>query len=114
MMYTANVVAVVKVNGQVLRENSDTVTLPFGSEFSLLVKNLNSVRIQFSVSIDGKDATDGTKLIVGPNSNIELERFVRNGNLQAGCPNRLGIGLSSSNGRRKWRNIGELGRRTGW
>jgi hypothetical protein len=83
-MYTANVVAVVKVNGQVLRENSDTVTLPFGSEFSLLVKNLNSVRIQFSVSINGKDATDGTKLIVGPNSSVELERFVRNGNLQAG------------------------------
>lgn len=84
MMYQNKLVAAVKVNGKVLRETGDSVTIPFGSEYSLLLKNLDSVRIQVKVSIDGKDATEGTWLIIGPNSSLELERFIRNGNLNSG------------------------------
>jgi hypothetical protein len=84
MMYNDKTVVAVKVNGRVLREQGDTVTLPFGSEFSILLKNLNSVRAQVKVEVDGKDATDGTRLILAPNSTLELERFIRNGNLNAG------------------------------
>lgn len=84
MMYSDKIVAAIKVNGRVLRENGDTVTLPFGAEYSILLKNLNSVRAQVSVSVDGKDATDGSKLIIAPNSSINIERFIKNGNLQAG------------------------------
>lgn len=86
-MFQQNLVACVKVNGQILRESGDLVTLPFGCEYSILVKNLNSVRAQIGISVDGKDATDGTKLIIAPNSSVELERFIKNGNLQVG--NRL-------------------------
>lgn len=83
-MHKESVVVAIKVNGKILRENGDTVSLPFGSEYSILLKNLNSVRTQVKVSVDGTDATGGTSLIIGPNSSIDLERFIRNGNLQSG------------------------------
>lgn len=86
-MYNSSLVVAIKVGGQILRENGDTVTLPFGSEYSVLIKNLNTVRIQAEVSVDGTDATGGTRLVIHPNSSLELERFISNGNLQIG--NRL-------------------------
>jgi hypothetical protein len=70
--------------GKILREQSERVVLPFGSEYSVLLKNLDSVRVQAKVSVDGKDATEGTWLVIEPNSSIELERFIRNGNLEKG------------------------------
>ncbi len=84
MVFKNNFVSAIKVNGKVLREDKETVSLPFGSEYSVLLKNLNSVRAMVKVSVDGQDATEGTWLVVPANSNIELERFIRNGNLQAG------------------------------
>lgn len=83
MMYHNKVVACLKVDGQVLREDGDTVTIPFGSQYNILVKNLHPIRIQVKVAIDGKDATS-TWLIVEPNSSLELERFINNGNLNKG------------------------------
>lgn len=84
MMYQNGLVAVVKVNGRVLREDSGTVYIPFGSEYSLLLKNLKSKRVMVNVAIDGTDIADGTQFIINANSSIELERFVRNGNLSSG------------------------------
>jgi hypothetical protein len=84
MMYKKNVVACVKVGGQILREQSDRVTLPFGSEYSILLKNLDSVRIQARVHIDGYDTTGGNWLVIEPNGSFELERFIRNGNFDKG------------------------------
>jgi len=75
MVYKDRFVAVVKCNGKVLREKDDTVTLPFGSEYSLLLKNLESRRAVVKVSIDGKDVVDGS-LILEPNSETELEGFL--------------------------------------
>lgn len=84
MMHQTGFVACVKVNGQILRETNDTVSLPFGSSYSILIKNLHSVRAQVKVSIDGTDATEGTHLVIPANGEIELERFIRNGNLRNG------------------------------
>ncbi len=84
MVYRQNLVACIKVNGQVLRESDNTVSIPFGSEYSVLLKNLNSKRVQVKVSVDGQDVTEGTWLIIGPNQSIELERYIKNGNLQSG------------------------------
>ena len=81
-MYSKKLVACVKVNGKILREDGDIVTLPFGSEYSILLKNLDSVRMQVRIFIDGKDATGW--IIVNANSNVELERFITNGNLLSG------------------------------
>lgn len=86
MMYTHNFVACIKVNGRILRENKERVRIPFGSEYSVLVKNLNSVRAHFKLSIDGKntsDISDG-KIIIGPNQEVEIERYITGGNYNQG------------------------------
>ena len=83
-MFRNSFVAAVKVGGKVLRENYGVVTLPWGTEYGVLLKNLTSRRAQVKVSVDGQDATEGTKLILQPNSSLELERFIRNGNLRSG------------------------------
>lgn len=76
MVFNANLVAVIKNKGQILREtrsDSDTVYIPFGSEYSVLLKNLNIVKALVNVEVDGKEAM--SELIVRPNSDVELERF---------------------------------------
>ena len=83
-MYNNQFAACVKVGGKVLRETSGTVSIPFGAEYSVQLKNLKSVRMLVKVSVDGTDATDGTWFIVNPNSSIELERYIRNGNWDKG------------------------------
>lgn len=84
MMFANKFVLSIKANQKILRENQGIVTLPFGQEFSLLFKNLNSRRAMVTVSIDGTDATGGTRLILPPNGSIDLERYIRDGNLSSG------------------------------
>jgi hypothetical protein len=85
MVYSPNkVVACVKVDGKILREDKNVVTLPFGSEYSVFIKNLNAVRIKIKVSVDGTNATEGVWLVVEPNSDLELDRFIRAANVERG------------------------------
>lgn len=85
MVYQNKFVAAIKVNGQILREtNNHSVALPFGAEYSVLMKNLNARRIKVKVSVDGTEATGGTWLVIPPNQDLELERFIRDGNWQSG------------------------------
>lgn len=83
-MYQDKFVVAIKHNGKILREIGDVVKLPFGSEFTVLVKNLNSRRAKFTLHIDGADALDGTSIIVDGNSEVEMKRFIRNGNMNEG------------------------------
>lgn len=83
MMYQNRFVVAIKHNGKILREYGDIVKLPFGSEFTVLVKNLHSRRAKFSLHIDGVDALE-TQIIVNANSEVELKRFIRNGNMEKG------------------------------
>jgi hypothetical protein len=80
-MYNSKFVAAVKVNGKVLREEKENdgsvVYLPFKSEYSLMLKNLNTRKAVVKVSIDGTDVLYGKSLIVSPNDYIELERFLK-------------------------------------
>lgn len=78
MMYHNKFVVAVKVHGAVLREFNDQVYVPFGSEYSLLLKNLNSGRALVSISIDGVDIADGEKFVIHPDGSIDIERFVTN------------------------------------
>lgn len=85
MVYSPNkVVACLKVDGRILREDKGIVTLPFGSEYSIFVKNLNPTRIKVRISVDGTDATEGCWLVVEPNSNLDLERFIKSGDMNKG------------------------------
>jgi len=76
MVYKENLVCVVKCNGQILREKDDLVSLPFGSEYSILLKNLNSRNASIKISIDGKDVLDDKSLIIRANSETELKGFL--------------------------------------
>lgn len=84
MMYNAKLAVALKHSGKVLREFGDKVYVPFGAEYTILIKNMNGVRAEVTVSIDDTDVGDGTKFVIGPNESVELERFIKNGNLKAG------------------------------
>lgn len=83
MMYSNKFVTAVKVNGKILRENRGKVYLPFGSEYSFLFKNLENRRAQVRFEIDGSKTSDQW-FVIEPNSFVEVERFIKNGNLNAG------------------------------
>jgi len=76
MMYNNKLACAIKNNGKVLREEGDTVKLPFGCEYSILLKNLNSVRALVDVEIDGTKVSEGG-FVVNPNESIDIERFVK-------------------------------------
>lgn len=75
MVYKENFVAVLKCNGKILREKDGYVNIPFGSEYSILLKNLDSRKAVVDISVDGEDVLDGDRLIINPNSDLELEGF---------------------------------------
>lgn len=75
-MYKDRFVVAVKVGGSILREKNGVVYLPFGSEYSLLLKNLESRKSSIKISIDGQDVMNGHSILLAPNSSIDLERFV--------------------------------------
>lgn len=75
-MYFQKFVAVVKCDGKILRENNGEVTIPFNSEYSIFLKNLNSQKSLVNISIDGKDVLDCNSLIVYPNSESELKGYM--------------------------------------
>jgi hypothetical protein len=79
-MFRNNFVVSLKSEGKFFRENGDIIQLPFESEYSIYMKNLNSRKAVVKVSIDGKDVTDGHSLVIEPNSVLELEGFM-DGNL---------------------------------
>ena len=82
-MYNQKLVASIKANGKVLREFKDTVYIPFGSEYSFLIKNLNTVRSVVNVFIDGENVVPGG-LVIDPGRTVDLERWIKNGNLSEG------------------------------
>lgn len=74
-MYNNKFVATIKSGGKVLRELNDTVYLPFGCEYTVFLKNLNTVRAQVKISIDDQDI--GSDLVINPNSEVDIERFIK-------------------------------------
>ena len=83
-MYSNNFAAAIKVGGKVLREfDKDTVYIPFGSEYTILLKNLNTVRASVNITIDGTNITGGG-IILNAGQEIDLERSIKNGNLAEG------------------------------
>lgn len=82
-MYASKMAAAIKVGGKVLREFKDSVYVPFGSEYSILLKNLNTTRAVVNIFIDGDDMVPGG-IVLDPGREIDLERSVKNGNLREG------------------------------
>lgn len=82
-MYNQKMVASIKVKGKILREIKENVLLPFGCEYSILLKNLNTVRCVVNVFIDGDNVVPGG-IVLSPNQTVDLERSIKNGNLTEG------------------------------
>lgn len=82
-MYESKMVLAIKSNKKVLREHKDTVYLNFGSEYSLLVKNLNTVKALCNIEIDGQDVVPNG-LVIEAGKEIDLERWIKNGNMNEG------------------------------
>lgn len=82
-MYNSKLVASIKANGKVLREFKDTVYIPFGSEYSILLKNLSTVKALVNVYIDGDNVVPGG-LVLNAGQECDLQRAIRNGNLSEG------------------------------
>jgi len=78
MTYKDHFVVEVKSNGKILRIKDDAVFLPFGSEYSILLKNLNTRKALVHIQIDGEDVLDGHGLILEPNNTTELQGFLKN------------------------------------
>lgn len=76
-MFYNNLVTTIKSNGKILREKNGTVSIPFGSEYSILIKNLDSHKARVNISIDGKSVLEGKELIVKGNSQEEIKGFLR-------------------------------------
>ena len=83
MMYQSKLVASLKANGKILREFKDTVYIPFGSEYSFLLKNLHTQRALVNIFIDGNNVVEGG-LVIDPGREVDLERYIKNGNLSEG------------------------------
>lgn len=80
MMYSNKFVAALKsANGKVLREYADTVYIPFGSEYSIYLKNLNIQRALVSITVDGEDI--GSDVVINGGQEVTLERFLKDANI---------------------------------
>lgn len=83
MMYSNKLIASVKANGKILREFKDTIYIPFNSEYSLLLKNLDTRRAIINVYIDGDNMTPNGLVLYG-GQEVDLERSIKNNNLNEG------------------------------
>lgn len=76
MTFRENFIAVVKCGGKILREFDGVVKLPFGSEYTILLKNKEGRRAVVNIEIDGKDVLSGRQLVLDANSDLELKGFL--------------------------------------
>jgi len=77
MVYSNNFIVVIKHKGKILRDVNKVVRLPFGSEYSVLLKNKDSRTAVANVEIDGEDVMGGHQYIVPGNSTRELKGFLK-------------------------------------
>ncbi|MDP3980960.1 MAG: hypothetical protein Q8Q33_06095, partial [Chlamydiota bacterium] len=79
MMYSNKLVCSVKVGRKILREkvrdNESTVFIPFGSEYSLMLKNLGGRNAVVYREIDGRKVSP-TGFYIRAGQTADIERFV--------------------------------------
>lgn len=79
-MYTHQFAATIKVKGKAVREREPGVfRIPFGSEYTIYLKNMSTRRAVVGITIDDADVLGGDELVVPPNDALELEGFMRDG-----------------------------------
>lgn len=77
-MYKNEFVVCLKTkDGKILRDNNGVIKLPFGSEYSIYLKNLNNRKAKVEIAIDGEDVLDGNSIIVDGNNISEIKGFLK-------------------------------------
>lgn len=76
-MYKNNFIVAIKHKGRILREIGSEVSLPFGTQYSILLKNKDSRRSLVSIEVDGENVLAGKSLIVNGNTSQEIKGFMR-------------------------------------
>lgn len=75
-MYKSGYVVTILQNNQTIKEQGGKVTLPFGSEYEIRLRNKTRKRAVADAYIDGEIAAKG--IVVNANDSIDLERYVKN------------------------------------
>lgn len=77
-MYKQNFVVVIKCDGKILREcDNDSVFLPFGAEYSIMLKNKDARKASVLIEVDGQNVLNGHNLIMNGNETQEIKGFMR-------------------------------------
>ncbi len=77
-MFHNQFVMSLKYNGKIIRDQKNEVFIPFGSNYSLLMKNLSNRKVVVNLFIDGQHIFNNSALIMKPKSDIELDSFDNN------------------------------------
>ena len=80
-MYRNGFMVAVKVGGQTIQEFDGKVTIPFNSEFKILLRNKIDKDAICKVYLDGKNVSELGDLVLRAQSSLELERFVSGWNI---------------------------------
>lgn len=85
-MYSNNCVLAILHKGNVLRESSGEIHLPFGSEYKIRLKNNDLLcRVQAEVKIDGTLIhPSNQRFVIEKNGTLDLERMILDGNMNKG------------------------------
>jgi len=75
-MYNQQFVLAVLKNNSPVREIDGKITLPFGSEYKIRLKNKNNVRAKARVWIDGRQVSGLGDFILHAGETLDLERFL--------------------------------------
>ena len=75
-MFRNNMIVSIKSNSKFLKEDGEHIRLPFGSEYSIYMKNQNETDALVSITIDGQDVLSGNKIILRSKSVLDLEGFL--------------------------------------
>lgn len=71
-MYFEKFVSSLKVDGKYLKDECGVIKIPFSTEYSIFLKNINSRDAVVAIFIDGKNILDENRLVVRANSSMEL------------------------------------------
>ena len=77
-MYKNNFVVAIKHNGKILRETDDKVSLPFNSQYSVLLKNKDSRKAVVMIEVNGEDVLMDNNLILDGGTSQEIKGFMHN------------------------------------
>lgn len=81
-MFRNNMIVALKSGSNFFAENRDEIRIPFGTEYSLYMKNQNDTDSLVSITIDGKDVLSGNKIILRSKSILDLEGFLDGGSVR--------------------------------